>query len=593
MPLDGVLSIGRDEHTTLSIPDPSLSRRHCAIDAADHQVVLRDLSSKNGVFVNGCPVTERRLADGDVIRIGGSALLVLMPNLAGSPGKASRVGMVDTPAESTTTVAMGSAASRYLDAGPGAEREVGSARRDLEVLLRLSAALQGVTSANDLYELVLSHALDATDADAAAVLAPGPDDQLMVVAGSAPPGTKADVNRVVAARALAENAAILAADTSSLCAPLAVTGTAPTAVLCLSGPGPKARLTDQSLPLVAAIGALGGLALERVQHLDWLRAENERLRIDAVIEHNLVGESAAMARVHRFISRVAATDATVLLRGESGTGKELVASAIHRNSARAHGPFVAINCAALPEALLESELFGHERGAFTGAVTQQRGRLELAHGGTVFLDEIAELKPALQAKLLRVLQDRVVERLGARRGTRIDVRVIAATNRDLEASLKTGAFRDDLYYRLNVVSLSLPTLRERRDDLPLLASYFVRHHANSCKRPVTGISPAARNLLMAYDWPGNVRELSNAIERAVVLGSQDTIQPEDLPENLLEAATPSNDRGFHGLVADKKREVIRQALDKAGGNIAQAARDLRLQPTYLHRLIKNLAVTSG
>ena len=361
-------------------------------------------------------------------------------------------------------------------------------------------------------------------------------------------------------------------------------------VLYLTGSRPTTKFTDGSLQLVAAIGTVGGLALDRVRHLDSLRAENTRLRAEATIQSNLVGESPAMQRVYRFIGRVSHTDATVLLRGESGTGKELVANALHLNSARARGPFVAINCAALPEGLLESELFGHERGAFTGAVTQQRGRLELAHGGTVFLDEVGELAPALQAKLLRVLQDQVVERLGARRGTRIDVRVIAATNRDLEAALKSGAFREDLYYRLNVVSLSVPALRDRRDDLPLLASYFVRQHASRCKRQVKGISPDSRKLFIAYDWPGNVRELSNAIERAVVLGSQDVILPEDLPENLLEAAHPADGRGFHGLVADRKRDLIREALDKAGGNVAQAARDLGLQPTYLHRLIRNLGI---
>jgi two-component system, NtrC family, response regulator HydG len=288
---------------------------------------------------------------------------------------------------------------------------------------------------------------------------------------------------------------------------------------------------------------------------------------------------------------VAATDATVLLRGESGTGKELVASAIHANGARATGPFVAINCAALPEALLESELFGHERGAFTGAVSQQRGRLELADRGTVFLDEIGELAPSLQAKLLRVLQDQVVERVGARRGFKIDVRVIAATNKDLEAAIREGTFREDLYYRLNVVSLIVPPLRERRGDLALLSAYFVRKHASRCKRVVRGISPGAKALFETYDWPGNVRELSNAIERAVVLGSSDVILPEDLPETLLEStAAAEHARGFHSLVAENKRDIIREALDRSGGNVAKAARELELQTTYLHRLIRNLGI---
>ena len=592
IPLNGSLSIGRDEHSSLSISDPALSRQHCAIEASTQQVLLRDLGSRNGVFVNNCPVTERRLSDGDVIRIGDSALLVLMPERAAPPAlEGSAVELVDTPVGITSTVAMDRAARRYFDAPPGDDRGLVSARRDLQILLRLSSALHAVTSADGLHDLILTHALEATGADAAAVLARREeDDELVIVAGKTPGGAAVEFNRGVARRALKERVAILAPEASALCAPLASGEPGADGVLYLTGSAPKAKLTDDSLQLVAAIGTLGGLALERVRGLDALRAENTRLRAEATIQHNLVGESPAMQRVYRFIGRVSPTDATVLLRGESGTGKELVANAVHLNSARARGPFVAINCAALPEGLLESELFGHERGAFTGAVSQQRGRLELAHGGTVFLDEIGELAPALQAKLLRVLQEQVVDRLGARRGIRIDVRVIAATNRDLEAALKSGAFREDLYYRLNVVSLSMPALRDRRDDLPLLASYFVRQHAARCKRQVKGISPEARKLLMGYDWPGNVRELSNAIERAVVLGSQDVILTEDLPEHLLEAAQPADDRGFHGLVADRKRDIIRQALDKAGGNVAQAARDLGLQATYLHRLIRNLAV---
>jgi Nif-specific regulatory protein len=352
-------------------------------------------------------------------------------------------------------------------------------------------------------------------------------------------------------------------------------------------------LTEDDLQLVAAIGSIGGLALDRVRHLEWLSGENTRLRQDAAIHHNLVGESPAMQAVYRFIARAAPTDATVLLYGESGTGKELVARAIHANSPRRDGPFVPINCAALPEALLESELFGHERGAFTGAISQQRGRLEFADRGTVFLDEVGELALPLQAKLLRVLQDQIVERVGARRGVKIDVRVIAATNRNLEEAIGQAAFRKDLFYRLNVVSLTIPPLRERRGDLPLLAAYFVQKHAAACKRPVKGIAPAARSLIASYDWPGNIRELSNAIERAVVLGSSDVILPEDLPESVLEShGADTAPEGFHALVAASKREIIVDALERHRGNVAAAARDLELQPTYLHRLIRNLGVRS-
>ena len=228
-----------------------------------------------------------------------------------------------------------------------------------------------------------------------------------------------------------------------------------------------------------------------------------------------------MRSLYRQIGRVAPSDSTVLITGESGTGKELVARAIHSNSPRAERPFVAINCAAITETLLESELFGHERGAFTGAIAQKKGRLETADGGTVLLDEIGELSPALQAKLLRVLQEREFERVGGTRSIAVDFRLVAATNRDLEQAIAAGTFRRDLYYRLNVVSLAVPPLRERPEDIPLLANHFARRHAANMKRRVTGVSPEALACLMAYDWPGNVRELENAIERAVVLGSTD------------------------------------------------------------------------
>ena len=587
-PVANGVSIGRDEQNALPISDPALSRHHCVIDRLGDGFVIRDLASKNGVFVNGCPVSERTLADGDQIRIGDSALVVMLPGDGADPGRPS-VGLVDTPMPAASTVAIDARSSRYLLAAESAAR--GSrAAQDLRALLRFSEALQSVRSADALFDLVLIHAMDAFRADTAAivVLTPG-DEALTVVSSKAPPDREASVSRTLAARAIHGGSAVLTHDDPAMCVPLL--GSEPsTTALCLNG-APGSRFTEDDLQMLAAIGTMAGLAVDRVRHLEWLAGENQRLREDAAIEHNLVGESAPMQAVFRFIARVAATDATVLLEGESGTGKELVASAIHRNSDRASGPFVAINCAALPEALLESELFGHERGAFTGAVAQQRGRLELAHRGTLFLDEIGEMAPSLQAKLLRVLQDQIVERIGARRGIPIDVRVIAATNRDLVQAIREGTFREDLYYRLNVVSLTLPPLRERRDDLALLSAYFVRQHAVRCKRVVKGISLEARALLMAYDWPGNVRELSNAIERAVVLGSTEMILPEDLPETLLESrAVDDEAHGFHARVAAGKRDIIRDALQKSSGNVAQAARELGLQPTYLHRLIKNLGV---
>ena len=324
---------------------------------------------------------------------------------------------------------------------------------------------------------------------------------------------------------------------------------------------------------------------------------------------NILGESIAMRQVFSMISRVASNDSTVILCGESGTGKELAARAIHRISSRRDAPFIAINCAAIPSDLLESELFGHERGAFTGAASQKKGQIELANGGTLFLDEIGELALPMQAKLLRVLQEREFTRVGGSHPVRIDIRVLAATNRDLAKEVKTGTFRQDLYYRLNVISIVLPPLRDRRDDISVLAKYFVTKFSGRCNRQVLGISPEAQSLLLGYDWPGNIRELENAIERAVVLGSSEFILPEDLPECLSEtlptsapaAATHRSPMDtvpswqpvgveYQSAVVELKKQLIIKAVQEAGGRYTEAAKSLRVSPNYLHRLIRNLNI---
>ena len=292
---------------------------------------------------------------------------------------------------------------------------------------------------------------------------------------------------------------------------------------------------------------------------------------------------------------MARTDSTILLRGESGTGKELVARAAHRNSTRADRAFIAINCAALTETLLESELFGHEKGAFTGAIGLKRGKMELADGGTLFLDEIGELPLQLQAKLLRALQEREFERVGGTRPVRVDFRLIAATNRDLEAAARAGTFRQDLFYRLNVVSLVLPPLRERREDIPLLADYFVRKHGPRSGRRVNAVEPDAVARLTRHDWPGNVRELENAIEQALAFGVGDQITAEDLPASLLPHASshqPSS-LNYHETVEGTKRDLILRAFDEAAQNHGAAARLLGVHPNYLHRLVKNFDLRRG
>jgi Nif-specific regulatory protein len=361
-------------------------------------------------------------------------------------------------------------------------------------------------------------------------------------------------------------------------------------VLYLDTEDSASQINQDHLQLVTAIAGIAAVAIQNARHIEWLEGENRRLLEDVNLEHNMVGESAVMRHVYQLISKVAPTDSTVLISGESGTGKELAARAIHQNSKRASKPFVAVNCAALAESLLESELFGHEKGAFTGAIAQKKGRLEVADGGTLFLDEVGEISPALQVKLLRVLQEREFERVGGARTIKVDIRLVAATNQDLEQAITQGRFRQDLFYRLNVVSIEMPALRDRREDIPLLASYFVEKYSAKCNRHVRGISLEARMRLKNYDWPGNVRELENAIERAVVLGTTEQILPEDLPEALLETATQESAQSakYHEAVAQTKKQIILEAMEQAGGNYTEAARILEVHPNYLHRLIRNL-----
>ena len=307
--------------------------------------------------------------------------------------------------------------------------------------------------------------------------------------------------------------------------------------------------------------------------------ENLKLRMELKDNLNnflMVGKSRAMREVFSQIQQVASSNATVLIRGESGTGKGLVAKAIHYNSSRAHGPFIVVNCAALPEALIESELFGYEKGAFTGAYTQKKGKFELADGGTIFLDEIGDLPPSLQAKLLRVLQDREFERLGGDETIRVDVRIIAATNQDLEKKIMEGSFREDLYYRLNVFPIYLPPLRERKEDIPLLVDYFVEKYSREHKKTVKRVSTPVLDVLMSYHWPGNVRELENVIERAVILSTDGVIRGYHLPPSL--QTSVSSNTSFKGtldfLVSNLEKELIVEALKESKGNKSKAARRL-------------------
>ena len=383
-----------------------------------------------------------------------------------------------------------------------------------------------------------------------------------------------------------------------LCVPIMLEGEVVGTLSADVGAQNERDLEEQArvLEIVASLIAFDVRArrISRIERQS-LEDENRRLR-DALEERfrpdNIIGNSRSMRAVYQKIHQVAASDTTVLIRGESGTGKELVASAIHYTSKRSSAPFVRVNCAALNESLLESELFGHEKGAFTGALTTRIGRIEEAQGGTLFLDEIGDFSPTIQVKLLRVLQEREYERVGSNQTAKADVRILAATNKDLESAVNSGEFRQDLYYRINVFPIILPPLRERKDDILLLADYFVEKYAKKMGKSVSRISTPAINMMFSYHWPGNVRELENCIEHAVLLSSSGVIHGHNLPPTL--QMPRQQDIASTGKLQDSvallERDMITDALKSTRGNMAAAARQLGITARIIRYKAKNLGI---
>ena len=339
--------------------------------------------------------------------------------------------------------------------------------------------------------------------------------------------------------------------------------------------------------------------VSREIEVERMKAEVLRLRTELETTYSfsgMVGASAPMQQVYALVKQAAESDITVLIQGESGTGKELVAKSFHFNSLRKDGPFLAINCAAIPETLIESELFGHEQGAFTGATKRRAGIFERAGGGTVFLDEIGDMHVSLQTKLLRVLQEREVHRVGSTTPISVDVRLVAATNRDLEAAVKAGRFREDLFYRVSVFPIEIPPLRERREDIPLLAKHFLEKHTERGDKTISGISTASLRLMLQYDWPGNVRELENAIERAVLLETTDVLQVNNLPSQLSPIVDSRRDRAAPTAVlpfSEVERQALVHALEASANNVTVAARALGLGRATLYRKLKKYDLLPG
>jgi transcriptional regulator with GAF, ATPase, and Fis domain len=626
-------SIGRDNANHIGLADGSVSPRHCLLVFRDGRLMIRDLDRGNRSFVNGLPAEDRALEEGDEIQVGSSLFVLrlsdpqddvtvrLKSDTTHHGNAADSVRVAEDAAPASAAIVM-SREDVFGDFPVHAVETTTRVSRDLTALIRASAAINSVRGLVALERPLIDLIADAVPATRGALVAAGDGPRGM---GSAigwhrgttgvATGAPMQVSRPLVERVLRDLVGILwyefkdertASDASAshatrsvLAAPLVAFDKVLGAIV-LEVDGPDGAFDEGHLRLLMAIAGIAATAFEHAREVESLEDVNRRLQAALNLEHNMVGDSEGLRDIFRRIARVAPTDSTVLLTGESGTGKELVARSIHRNSPRAGRPFVAINCAAITETLLESELFGHEKGAFTGAITQKKGRLEVAEGGTVLLDEIGELSLALQAKLLRVLQEKAFERVGGTRLVHVDFRLVASTNRDLKAAIESGAFRRDLYYRLNVVSLSMPALRDRREDIPLLATAFLRRESEQAKRRVVGFSDEALACLMAYDWPGNVRELENAIEHAVVLGHDSLVRPDDLPEAVAESASsstaPAAGAGtlrYHDAVRQTKIEVIERALSQAGGHPNAAARLLGLHPNYLHRLIRNLQVKNA
>jgi Nif-specific regulatory protein len=537
--------------------------------------------------VNGLPVTTRVLEPHDELRIGDSLFVARHEEPVAAPGLAScpvqtAAGL---PVSGVSEIAFDDALLQ--NKGTAASRDA----RDLAALLRVGAALSAVHGLATIDAAVAGLVLDVVPAERVVLTSnggSGSDSAQSAWSATASAAVPVRVDGALLERAAKARAAVTAeiGDRHVVVVPMVafgrVTGTIWTET------SPARPLDDGHVRLLLVVAALAAVARAQAEETARLQQTNEVLQAQINLDHDMVGGSKPMQLLFERISRVAKTDSTILIRGESGTGKELVARAVHRNSGRADRPFVAINCAAITETLLESELFGHEKGAFTGAVARKVGRFERANGGTLFLDEIGDMSLALQSKILRVLQEREIERVGGGEPIGVDVRLIAATHRDLKRMMGEGRFREDLYFRLAVVTIGLPRLSDRNDDLLALTAHFLREFGKRAAKNFTGITDRATDLLRAHEWAGNVRELRNVIERAVLVAEGEVLRAEHLPEEWRTDAAFAPETAARPVVTLKEMEArhIQRALDHTQGQIGEAAQLLGVHRNTLARKIR-------
>jgi transcriptional regulator with GAF, ATPase, and Fis domain len=603
-------TLGRANTNRIVLKDELSSREHAEVFFAEERWRLRDLKSLNGTRVNGEAIDEWELVSGDEFQVGRSRFVYVnqideLPNIPlGGP-------------TDTVSIKKRLSQSRFATPHPGeppaddvpSKGPHRSISRDLLQLYRIGLEMGATTSYDELAGVVLDGLLSAVHAEVGAFITVKEAREMEVTAVrpiEATRRTYSPVSEFVTNEVMSSKEAVLAEDvarnrylsqrdsitslgaTSLICAPVVHNGKV-LALIHLYCIDPLRSLSNDDLEFTVAVAAHVGIVLTQVRRKDSLSAQNRELRQQLHVESDLIGDSQAIRNIHEQVSRVAPTHATVLVRGESGTGKELVARAIHFTSPRREGPFVCLNCAAITETLLESELFGHERGAFTGATEKKFGKFEAAHHGTIFLDEIGEMAHGTQAKLLRVLEGHPFERVGGSTPIRVDVRVVAATNQPLEKAMQEGRFRRDLFYRLQVIEIRIPPLRDRRDDVPLLADHFLRRFVKETARKIRDFTPAAIDKMTQYHWPGNVRELRNVIERAVALAKGPVLDAADIWLSSLEISGPAPlvSENFEPLPLDEveKRHILK-TLDHTEWNKSQAASILKIERSTLDRKIK-------
>ncbi|MBM3993298.1 MAG: FHA domain-containing protein [Planctomycetes bacterium] len=604
-------TLGRANTNRIVLKDELASRDHAEVYFAEERWRLRDLKSLNGTRVNAMPLdAEWELNAGDEVQIGKTRYLFV--------NTIEELPQIPLPSvNETVSIKKRLSSSRFLTPNPDEVPDVpeeGSSRvrlgRDLMQLYRLSLSMGAATNYHDLAETVLDGLLAAVSAEVGAILTikEGRETEITSVRPDGPAKRLySPVSEFVTHEVMSGREAILAEDvsrnrylsqrdsitqlgaTSLICAPV-IHQDKVLALIHLYCTDPHKSFSNDNLEFTIAVAKHFALVMNQMLRQDSLSAENRSLREHLQVESELVGGSPAIKTILEQIGRVAPTNATVLIRGESGSGKELVARAIHFSSPRRDGPFICLNCAAITETLLESELFGHERGAFTGATEKKIGKFEAADHGTIFLDEIGEMAYNTQAKLLRVLEGHPFERVGGSTPIRTDVRVVAATNQPMEQNIKEGKFRRDLFYRLQVVEIHVPTLRERRSDVPILAEHFLKRFARETGRKIRGFTPAALQKMEQYDWPGNVREIRNVIERAVALSRAAYLDVTDILLSSLEppGAVSAIGQTYEALSLDEleKRHIL-QTLEHTGWNKSAAATILQIERSTLDRKIKS------